>query len=156
MNCFNQWKAIVKYCLVSILRMRTHLEFRSAAFPSYPGEDEEINPGRHGKRLAEFLAQELPTRGFRTTGIFAEDWGWGIGLEHDAFPLWIGCGNYEEYDDGFLCFIEPSEPYVRRFFARIPTTETVDRLATALDSIIRDSGKANEMRWWTETEVSRG
>lgn len=133
--------------------MRTHLEFRSDAFPAYPGEEEEINPGRYGKRLAEYLEQELRGKGLRTTGIYAEDWGWGIGLKHDAFPLWIGCGNYEEYDDGFLCFIEPSKPYVRKLFARIPTTDVVERVAAVLDMIVRDSGKAHDMRWWTDAEI---
>ena len=89
--------------------MRTHLEFRSAAFPACPGEEEEINPGRWGKRLAEYLISELPKRGFEVARANPEDWGWRIDLRHDAFPLWIGCGNYEEYADGFLCFIEPSD-----------------------------------------------
>ena len=136
--------------------MRTHLEFRSDAFPAYPGEDEEINPGRYGKRLAEFLATALPAQGFVVTNVFAEDWGMCVELQHDNFPLWIGCGNYEEYVDGFLCFIEPSKPYVRKLFSRISTAETVDRLASALEGIVRDSGKAQQLRWWTEEEVGRG
>jgi hypothetical protein len=43
--------------------MQTHLEFRSTEFPAYPHE-EEINPGRFGKRLAEFLVAQLPRAGF--------------------------------------------------------------------------------------------
>jgi len=35
--------------------MRTHVEFTSTAFPAYPGEDQEINSGIFGKRLAEFF-----------------------------------------------------------------------------------------------------
>ena len=31
--------------------MKTHLEFTSTAFPAYPGEDKDINPGIFGKRL---------------------------------------------------------------------------------------------------------
>ena len=136
--------------------MRTHLEFRSAAFPAYPGEEEEINPGRHGKRLAEFLDRGLRGHGFEVAHIGAEDWGWRIGLRHDAFPLWIGCGNYEEYEDGFLCFIEPSKPFVRHWLKRIPTFETVERLASALEKIVQQSGEARDLRWWTEAERSRG
>lgn len=136
--------------------MQTHLEFRSSEFPAYPDEEKEINPGRFGKRLAEFLVAELPRTGFEIANVSAEDWGWRIDLEHDAFPLWIGCGNYQEYEDGFLCFIEPSTPYVRRFFTRIATTISVDRLATSLDTIVRDSGKAFQLRWWTEAEVRGG
>jgi hypothetical protein len=45
--------------------MKTHLEFTSTEFPAYPGEDKEINPGIFGKRLAEFLAGNLPSHGFK-------------------------------------------------------------------------------------------
>jgi len=136
--------------------MRTHLEFRSTEFPAYRDEEEVINPGRFGKRLAEFLMAELPTAGFEIASVNAEDWGWRIDLKHDAFPLWIGCGNYEEYEDGFLCFIEPSRPYVRRWFRRVSTTSSVDRLAASLDDIVRSSDKAFQLRWWTETEADGG
>ncbi len=39
--------------------MKTHVEFRSAKFPAYDGEEDEVNPGRWGKRLAEYLAMKL-------------------------------------------------------------------------------------------------
>lgn len=135
--------------------MRTHLQFRSAAFPAYPEEDELINPGRYGKRLAQYLEQELPKRGFPVLSIGTEDWGWMVELANIQFPLWIGCGNYEEYDDGFLCFIEPSKPFVGRFFKRIPTAETVDRLANALEEAIRDSGQAKDLQWWSDADSGR-
>jgi len=35
-------------------------------------------------------------------------------MSHEKFRLWIGCGRYQEYPDGFLCFIEPHEPFVRK------------------------------------------
>jgi hypothetical protein len=35
-------------------RIRTHVEFRSNKFPPYEGEEEQINPGLWGKRLAEY------------------------------------------------------------------------------------------------------
>jgi hypothetical protein len=133
--------------------MRTHLEFRSTAFPAYPGEEEEINPGRCGKRLAKFIAGELPKYAFTVVRLNAEDWGWRIDLEHEAFPLWIGCGRYEEHEDGVLCFIEPSRPFVRRWFKRIPTSEIVARLASALEEIVRQSGNARDLHWWTEAEM---
>jgi hypothetical protein len=136
--------------------MRTHLEFRSTAFPACPGEEDDINPGRYSKLLAEFIAARLPVHGFEATRLGTEDWGWRIDLRNDAFPLWIGCGNYEEYEDGFLCFIEPSRPFVRRWLKRIPTAETVERLAAALERILRTSGEARDLRWWTEAEAERG
>jgi hypothetical protein len=136
--------------------MRTNLEFRSTAFPACPGEDEESNPGRYGKRLAEFIAAGLPKHGFGVANTSAQDWGWRIDLRSEQFPLWIGCGNYEEHDDGFLCFIEPSRPYVRRWFRRIPTSDTIDRLADALEETLLSAGDVRNLRWWTDDESSRG
>jgi len=136
--------------------MRTNLVFRSTAFPSYPGEDEEINPGRYGRRLASFIAKRLPDCGFEVTGMCAEDWGWRIDLRNDEFPLWIGCGNYEEYDDGFLCFIEPSQAFVRRWFKSIPTSYTVERLAAALEKTILNGADVRDVRWWRPGESARG
>src|SRR5687767_14974868 len=133
--------------------MRTHLEFASLSFPSYPSEDDEVNSGRFGKRLAEFIAERLPTYGFKPTKVLAEDWGWCVTLENETFSLWIGCGNYEEFEDGFLCFIEPSKPFVRRWFSKVSTVETVERLADALQSILETSGVARRLRWWSEEEA---
>jgi len=39
--------------------MKTQVEFRSESFPPYEGEEDEINPGLWGKRLAEYLQQKL-------------------------------------------------------------------------------------------------
>jgi len=38
--------------------MKTQVEFRSSRFPPYDGEEEQINPGLWGKRLAEYLGAE--------------------------------------------------------------------------------------------------
>ena len=146
--------------------MKTHLEFRSDAFPAQPGEEELVNPGRWGRLLADYLSAELRARGFAGRGPFAEDWGWLIPLENDGFALWIGCGNIErgeafgvESDDAedpadqFLCFIEPSEPFVRRMFRKIDTTARVAELASALEAALRAHPRVRQLRWWTEQEV---
>jgi hypothetical protein len=85
--------------------------------------------------------------GYEVLGTYAEDWGWCIDLQNEVFPLWIGCGNYEEFDDGFLCFIEPSRPFVRRWLTKISTTATVERLANALESALASHGKVRDLRW---------
>lgn len=133
--------------------MRTHVEFRSTAFPAYPDEEAEINPGRFGRRLAEFLAEQLLRRGFTVQGIGAEDWGWRVDLENAAFPLWIGCGNYEEGEDAFLCFIEPSKPVLRRWFKKIETAEVIERVASALEASLQSNEKVSGIKWWTENEA---
>jgi len=132
--------------------MRTHLEFRSGDLLDEQSEDGEPR----GERVAKLLADHLFAHDFQVERVHAEDWGWRIQLDNDAFPLWIGCGHYEEYPDGYLCFIEPSKPYVRRWLKRVPTMDTVERLATAMERIVQDSEKARDLRWWTEAEVTRG
>ena len=39
--------------------MLTHVEFRSDRFPPREGEQEKVNPGLWGQRLAEFLRDRL-------------------------------------------------------------------------------------------------
>lgn len=50
--------------LTGYLHIKTQVEFRSSKFPPYDGEEEQINPGLWGKRLAEYLAQHLSEKGF--------------------------------------------------------------------------------------------
>ncbi|MBA4080455.1 MAG: hypothetical protein C0496_04270 [Erythrobacter sp.] len=132
--------------------MRTHLEFRSTELL-----DDHDNPDLpQGKKVAELLCNMLPSAGFEVEDLISEDWGWCVKLHHDAFPMWIGCGFYPEYENGLLCFIEPSKPYVRRWLKRIPTEQPVERLATAVESILRETERVHALRWWTEAEVELG
>jgi hypothetical protein len=132
--------------------MRTHVEFRSGAFPPQAGEDEQVNPGRWDKALADYVRAELTARGFPGGAPYAEDWGWAVPLENADFPLWVGCGNYEEHPDGFLCFVEPSKPTVRRLFRKVDTTARVEQVASALDAALRAHHDVRDLRWWGEGE----
>lgn len=131
--------------------MRTNLEFRSSTLLANPPED-----APQGETAARFLAERLPAHGFEVEKVHAEDWGWRVQIHHEAFPLWVGCGFYPEFPDGVLCFIEPSRPFLRRWFRKIPTLKTVERLADALERIVADSGFAQDLRWWSEDENARG
>src|SRR5215475_11130701 len=82
--------------------MKTEVEFRSSKFPAYDGEEELINPGRWGKRLAEYLVQKLSEKGVVTKPIIAEDWGWYIPIRNEGFRLAICCGHQVGDDDQFL------------------------------------------------------
>ena len=133
--------------------MLTSLEFRSDRFPAYPGEEEEINPDLWGRRLAEFICERLPREGFTTAVPIAEDWGYHIDVANDGFGLWIACGRYQEYPDGYLCSIEPHKPYIRRLFRRIDTRERVEALRCALDKILSADDGIRAKRWWTHDEI---
>lgn len=131
--------------------MKTQVEFKSDGFPPYDGEEEEINPGLWGRKLAEYLQESLSAHGLNVTGIGAEDWGWMVELENDEFPLWIGCGHQNGDNDEFLCFIEPSKPYIRKWFKKIDTTAQVERVADALKQIIESNPDIHSVRWMDRT-----
>ena len=136
--------------------MLTHVEFRSDRFPAYEGEEDRINPGLWGKRLAEFLRDQLREGGFATEELRAEDWGWVVPVSNDEFPLWIGCGRYQEYPDGYLCFIEPHQPFVPKRLKKIDTRARVALLQQAMDLILNEAAGIREKRWWTSDEFALG
>ena len=135
--------------------MLTHVEFRSDRFPPYEGEEEKVNPGLWGQRLAEFLRDRLRAEGFEAGEPFAEDWGWVVPIANWGFSLRIGCGHYQEYPDGYLCFIEPHKPFVRRFLKRIDTRETIAALQQSMDVVLTEDSGIRAKRWWTYEEFMR-
>lgn len=130
--------------------MKTQVEFRSDKFPPYDGEQEEMNPGLWGKRLAEYLQKNLPHYGVQVMGIGAEDWGWMVELENREFPLWIGCGHQSGDNDAFLCFIEPSKPLIRKWFKKIDTTVQVGRVSEALKKVLQSDPDIRNIEWTSE------
>lgn len=136
--------------------MKTHVEFRSDQFPPYEGQ-ETINPGRYGKRLAEYLARGLREMGFEPLDPIAEDWGWVLPIRNDGFRLWIGCANYDEFPDGFLCFIEPCKAAIRPFpfLRKIVTSSKVAALQSAIDKVLSANPRIRDKRWWSYEEFIR-
>jgi hypothetical protein len=135
---------------VRLVIVRAQVEFTADAFPPYPGEEESINPGIWGKRLAEYIVAQLPVCGVEIVpgGLHAEDWGWELPLKNDAFPMFIGCGNQAEGGNRFLCFISPSEPEIRRgWFKKVSTVADVERIAYVLDQILRSHPEIKDLHW---------
>jgi hypothetical protein len=134
--------------------MLTHVEFRSDKFPAYEGEEQQINPGLFGKRLAEFLRDKLRIEGIKTREPIAEDWGWVVPVENEDFRLWIGCGHYQEYPDGFLCFIEPHTPFIYKFLKKLDIREQITALQQAVDKVLTEDSGVREKKWWTYEEFN--
>lgn len=137
--------------------MRTHVELRSNQFPSYGNESEGVNfeAGIYGKRLAEFLQEKLPQKGIPVSGIFDEDWGWCVTIANGSHVTFIGCSNDEEQPNGFRCFINPSKPFVRKWFSKIDIRSDIEQVAAALDSVLRENAEITGVRWWSDTESGR-
>ena len=131
--------------------MKTQVEFRSNKFPPYPGEEELINPGLWGKRLAEYLVQKLAERGIQTEGMIAEDWGWYVPVKNEGFKLAICCGHQNGDDDEFLCFTEPSSPTVKKLFKKIDATEQLTHLTEALQQILASDPEIKNLVWTDPT-----
>lgn len=124
----------------------TRFEFRSSKFPPYPGEEEQINPGLWGRRLAEYLKERLARRGIESGDIVLEDWGCLRPVKNEAFALALACGHQSGEDDEFLCFIEPSAPCVRKLFRKIDTTREVERLSRAVQQVLSSDPDIRELR----------
>ena len=127
--------------------MKTQIEFRSNKFPPYEGEEEMINPGLWGKRLAEYLVQKLGERQIKTEESIAEDWGWYIPVQNENFRLAVCCGHQNGDDDQFLCFTDPSSPIVKKLFKKIDATEQLTRLTDALRQILSSDSDIRDIVW---------
>jgi len=127
--------------------MKTQVEFRSSKFPPYDGEEEEINPGLWGKRLAEYLVQKLGERGIKTEEMVAEDWGWYVPILNEGFRLALCCGHQYGDDDQFLCFTDPSTPVVKKLFKKIDAAPQLTRLTDALRQILASDPEIHDVVW---------
>ena len=131
--------------------MNTQVAFRSQNFPPYDGEEEQINPGLWGKRLAEYLVEKLKPHGIETEEIIAEDWGWYIPIKNEGFRLAICCGHQNGDDDEFLCFTDPATPIIRKLFKKIDATHELTRVVTAMGNILSSDPGISDIEW-TEVE----
>ena len=127
--------------------MKTQVEFRSNKFPPYEGEEEQINPGLWGKRLAEYLVQKLSEKGIQTEEPIAEDWGWYVPIANEAFRFAICCGHQDGDEDEFLCFTDPATPIVKKLFKKIDATNELTRLTQALQEILSSDPEIRDVVW---------
>jgi hypothetical protein len=127
--------------------VKTQVEFRSDKFPAYEGEEEQINPGLWGKRLAEYLAQKLAEKGITTGPPIAEDWGWYVPIQNEGFRLALCCGHQNGEDDEFLCFTDPATPVVKKLFSKIDATVELTRLTEALQQILSSDREIRDVVW---------
>ena len=141
--------------------MKTHVEFKSSSFPKYDNEDDEvINPGRWGKRLAEYFRDELPSYGVSTEVILCEDWGWLVYIKNDDFPLWIGCGPMAAVDeegslvdqvtDGeieFAAFITAEVGFFKKLFKKVDTSDAIAKVSEVMQRMMEDRDVFSAVTW---------
>ncbi len=127
--------------------MNTQVTFRSSKFPPYEGEEEEINPGIWGKRLAEYFVEKLKGTGVEAEEIIGEDWGWYIPIKNEGFRLAICCGHQDGDEDEFLCFTDPATPIVKKLFRKTDATEQLSRLVAVMTKILASDPEIRNVEW---------
>jgi hypothetical protein len=142
--------------------VRTHVQFQSAKFPSTnPDPDEgfgENNPGIWGQRLAEYLRDQLRARGVKTGEPIAEDWGWRVPIEDAPFAMALCCANYTEVDEreGYLVFVTPDTPTIKRWFKKIDTRADIERVVGVLEKALSEDAEISRVQWFTADEFRGG
>jgi len=134
------------------MALKTYVDFRSDKFPPYEGEEEDINPGLWGKRLAEYFVENLPSHGFETEEVVTEDWGYFIPIVNPEFRLAICCGHQSGDDNEFLCFTDPRDPFVRKLLKKVDATEALTRLTEAMRNILSADEDIRDINWYTAVE----
>lgn len=129
--------------------MKTLVRFQSDSFPYK--ENECINPHLYGEQLAVYIAKQLPMFGYEVLDYYPEDVGWEIRIHNATFPLYIRCSNQGNGDDWFCCMISPNKPVIRQWFKKIDTTDRVEKLSKALNTILNNHQDIHCIEWEDES-----
>jgi len=116
--------------------MGPQVTFTTDFFKPIPGEDEQTNPGRFGKALAEWLAERLKERGVSVEGVIPEDFGWVVMVARKPFMLWLGCGNTDGSTTEWSVFPVAEPSLMQRLFRRIDPTSEVEKLKAHVAELV--------------------
>jgi len=113
------------------------LMFQSSRFEIVEDEDKLTNPGIYGRSLAEWMANELPTHGYRALGeVIPEDFAWCVPVEAQDCELYVACTNAEE---GWQAYVFADCGLMERLAGRDHRATVVADLYTAVRSILEDA-----------------
>jgi hypothetical protein len=127
--------------------MNTLVTFQSNKFPPYDGEEDLINPGLWGKRLAEYLVTKLNERGIQTEDIIPEDWGWYIPVKNLGAKMALCCGHQNGEKTDLMVFTDPPTPIIKKLFKRIDISEELDKLVSTVDLILKADQEIKNVQW---------
>lgn len=119
------------------------VSFVSDAFPRSEEDDTQVNPGRWGFKAADFMRQELESRGWQASEPIGEDWGWAVSANREKATYLVGCGIVDGEDNMFLVIIDARRP-VLGLFGRKPD---VAQLAAAVNEILRANPDIRDVVW---------
>jgi hypothetical protein len=132
--------------------LRDHVRFRSDMFAPRRAERDEVNPGRYGRELAEWLAARLGERGVAAGQPAPEDWGWLLEVVQDGESFGVACGNVGESRSEWLLWVDPARagPIARllRPGAAAGGERAREALILAIDDALGSSPGVRDIEWF--------
>ena len=125
----------------------TQVTFQTDFFKPIAGEDEETNPGRYGKALAQWLMAQLKQRGVAVEGVIPEDFGWVVVLSRKPFMLWLGCGNTDGSTTEWSVFPVAETSMLQRLFKRADPAPEIERLKAHLSELVLSIPGVSNVVW---------
>lgn len=105
--------------------MVVDITIKSNLFLAYPNEEADINPGRYGKRLAEYLKKLLEKNDTKVADLYPTDVGHELRIDNTLFRVFIFVGNIDGEDSEFFISIEAKKRIFKGWFKRISINEAV-------------------------------
>jgi hypothetical protein len=113
------------------------LMFQSSRFDIGRDEDQLTNPGIYGRSLAEWMARELPSHGYRALGeVIPEDFAWCVPVAAEDCELYVACANAE---GGWQTYVFADCGLMERLAGRDHRATAVAGLYSAVRSILEDA-----------------
>ncbi len=129
------------------MNTRLQLRFQTDFFQPERGEEEETNPGRYGKALAQWLTEKLKERGVAVEGIVPEDFGWVVMVSRKPLKLWLGCGNTDGSSNEWSVFPVAEPSMIQRLFRRVNPAAEVEKLRAHLAELVPSIPGVSNVAW---------
>ncbi len=121
--------------------------FQTDFFKPLRDEEEETNPGRYGKALAQWLVEELKGRGVAAEGVIPEDFGWVVMVSRKPIMLWLGCGNTDDSTTEWNVFLVAELSTVQRLFKRTNPVPEIEKLREHLAELVPSIPGVTNITW---------
>jgi hypothetical protein len=122
------------------------LLFESTAFSVSTDEDAATNPGIFGRALAQWLHEQLSSRGFPTREVIPEDFGWCIPIESKSHALYVACSNSEQRTDRWQVFAFAEGGLMARLIRMDKRGETVAALYDVVKACLETAPEIRSVR----------
>jgi len=125
----------------------SQVTFTTDFFKPIAGEEEETNPGRYGKALAQWLAEQLKERDVSVEGVIPEDFGWVVMVSRKPFLLWLGCGNTDGSTTEWSVFPVAEMSALQRIFKRVDPAPEIEKLKVHLSVLVPSIPGVTNVVW---------